>query len=275
MITRPKPRSKLRITLGMMYFRGKRHLEWIFGRTRYASHKQTELLPYEICRHETPVYRNLPRVDRWLQDNKKVNLQLALRKLNGIVIHPGETFSYWRLIGKPTRRKGYVDGMVLFYGGFKTGIGGGLCQLSNLIYWTALHTPLQVTERHRHSYDVFPDSNRTQPFGSGATCVYNYLDLQICNPTTEPYQLQLELEKDMLVGRWRSAAPHPYRYEIVEKEHRVTQEHWGGYIRHNRICRHQFNGNGEKIAEQDVAENHALMMYSPLLAAEARSGNSG
>ena len=45
--------------------------------------------------------------------------------------------------------------------------GGGLCQLSNLIYWMTLHTPLTITERYRHSYDVFPDSNRTQPFGSG------------------------------------------------------------------------------------------------------------
>ncbi|MDU5144432.1 MAG: VanW family protein [Paenibacillus dendritiformis] len=276
MITRPKPRSKLRITLGMMYFRGKRHLKWIFGRTRYAGQQQTELLPYEIFRHETPVYRNLPRVDRWLQDNKKINLQIALKKLNGIVIHPGETFSYWKLIGKPTRRKGYVDGMVLFYGGFKTGIGGGLCQLSNLIYWTALHTPLQVTERHRHSYDVFPDSNRTQPFGSGATCVYNYLDLQIYNPTEEPYQLQLALEKDRLIGRWRSAAPQKYRYEIVEKGHRITQEHWGGYVRHNQIFRRQFNRHGEKISEQLAAENHALMMYAPLLAeAETRGGHSG
>ena len=69
--------------------------------------------------------------------------------------------------------------MVLHYGSFQTGIGGGLCQLSNLIYWMTLHTPLTVTERYRHSFDVFPDSRRTQPFGSGATCSYNYLDLQI------------------------------------------------------------------------------------------------
>ena len=37
-----------------------------------------------------------------------------------------------------------------------------------------LHTPLQVTERYRHSYDVFPDADRKLPFGSGATCAYNY-----------------------------------------------------------------------------------------------------
>jgi vancomycin resistance protein VanW len=71
--------------------------------------------------------------------------------------------SYW----KADEKKGYVDGMVLFYGSFRKGIGGGLCQLSNLLYWITLHTPLKVTERHQHSYDVFPEANRTQPFGIG------------------------------------------------------------------------------------------------------------
>ena len=57
--------------------------------------------------------------------------------------------------------------MVLFCEKYKMSLGGGLCQLSNLIYWMTLHTPLTITERYRHSYDVFPDSNRTQSFGSG------------------------------------------------------------------------------------------------------------
>lgn len=52
-------------------------------------------------------------------------------------IRLGKAYYTWRrrLIGKPTKRKGYVEGMVLFYGRYKTGIGGGLSQLSNMIYW--------------------------------------------------------------------------------------------------------------------------------------------
>lgn len=46
-----------------------------------------------------------------LQRNKIVNLRLAAARLDGILLRPGETFSYWKLIGKPTRRKGYLDGM--------------------------------------------------------------------------------------------------------------------------------------------------------------------
>ncbi len=121
-----------------------------------------------------------------------------------MLIRPGETFSYWKTIGKPTRLKGYQKGMNLYYGSFRAETGGGLCQLSNLIYWMVLHTPLTVTERHRHSFDAFPDSNRTQPFGSGATCAYNYRDLQIANQTDETYQICLRIEDHDLVGEIRT-----------------------------------------------------------------------
>jgi vancomycin resistance protein VanW len=168
--------------LGTRYYRLRRSLEWRFGSKRYALTKEAGALPFSVFRHSTPLYRKLRNVDMWMQRGKVINLGIALRRLDGIVIRPGETFSYWRLIGKPTKRKGYVPGMILFYGTFRAGIGGGLCQLSNLLYWMTLHTPLRVVERHRHSYDVFPDADRTQPFGSGATCAYNYIDLQTIEP---------------------------------------------------------------------------------------------
>jgi len=178
---------------------------------------------------------------------------------------PGETFSFWRLIGNPTRRKGYVEGMVLFYGQVRTGVGGGLCQLSNLIYWMTLHTPLTVTERHRHSYDVFPDSGREQPFGTGATCAYNYLDLQIENRTRHPYQLVIYLTDTHLVGEWRSTSPPLLKYEVYEEEHWITQEHWGGYVRHNKIRRRVYTPDHEPVDDEFVTENHAIMMYEPML----------
>ncbi|WP_232361873.1 VanW family protein, partial [Bacillus thuringiensis] len=65
-------------------------------------------LPCTAIQHRTILLRKLKDVDMWYQQNKVVNLKIAVKKLNGIVIRPGETFSYWRLIGKPTRKKGYV-----------------------------------------------------------------------------------------------------------------------------------------------------------------------
>lgn len=263
---KPKSRSRMRIAAGTKYYRMKRRIEWVFGKEKFASKQDLTPYPYVYKRHRTVLRRQLKDVDMWYQENKIDNLKIALKKVNGIVIYPGETFSYWKRIGATSRWKGYKSGMVLHYGTFKSGTGGGLCQLSNLIYWITLHTPLTVVERHRHSYDVFPDSNRTQPFGSGATCAYNYLDLQIRNDTNQPFQLYLELTDTHLVGEWRSLQPKTMTYEVYEKDHRITHEHWGGYVRHNTIYRKVYNTQDKQIDDEYITENHALMMYHPLLA---------
>lgn len=215
--------------------------------------------------HRTPLLRQLKDVEMTYQNNKVENLRLAAACLDGVVLQPGETLSYWRRIGKPSRKKGYQEGMVLQSGKVAYGVGGGLCQLSNLIFWMTLHTPLEVTERHRHGYDVFPDSNRTQPFGSGATCYYPYGDLMIYNPTDRPWQLRVWVGERYLEGEWRSTEPPEYRYEIEERDHFIQSEWCGGYSRHNRLFKRVLTLDGKLAAEFPVVENHAMMMYAPFL----------
>lgn len=262
---KPKSRTKLRIFLGKKYFTVKRRVYWIFGDEKYAKKKDSKSYPYISFGHSSPLLRKLKDVDMFLQYNKIINLKLAVKKINHIIVQPGETFSYWRLIGKPTKRKGYREGMILFNGTVKAGIGGGLCQLSNLIYWMTIHTPLTVIERYRHSYDVFPDINRTQPFGSGATRVYNYRDLMIRNDTSSPVQLNLWLTDTTLYGNWRTTIKPMETYLVYEKEHVMKQELFGKYSRHNYIYRKIIDLNGNEIADEYVTENHALMMYEPFL----------
>jgi VanW like protein len=67
------------------------------------------------------------------------------------------------------RRKGYVDGMLLDNGEATAGVGGGICQLANLLHWMVLHSPLVITERSEHSFDPFPDNGRVLPWGVGCT----------------------------------------------------------------------------------------------------------
>ena len=264
-LQKPKTRSPLRIWSGTQYYTLKRKLKWNTDGRRYASNLKPEPLPYLVHTHRTPLYRRLRDVDTEMQINKVTNLKIALKQLNGVILSPNEVFSYWKLIGKPTKRKGYVDGMILHYGKVTSGLGGGLCQLSNLIYWITLHSPLTVTERYRHSYDVFPDSKRDQPFGSGATCSYNYLDLQITNNTAQTFQLLLYIEEDYLVGEWRSSLPMKVNYRIFEEDHHFTREWWGGTIRHNQIFREVTTMNGEHLRNEFITENHAITMYDPFL----------
>jgi len=265
-VTQPKNRHKLRLRLGKAYFTFRRHLLWRFGGLKFAKVSfDANDFTHNYFAHQTLLLRQLKDVDMYLQHNKIINLRIALTKINGVIMQPGETLSYWRLIGRPTRRKGYVAGMVLDKGRVTEGVGGGLCQLSNLIYWMTLHTPLTVTERHRHSYDVFPDSGRTQPFGSGATCFYNYGDLMIRNDTAVPFRLELALTDTHLTGAWFAAAPPNFTYEVYEKAHQIRSEFWGGYTRHNLLYRKRYDLNGNEVDDEYVAENHAIMMYAPLL----------
>ncbi|WP_312113562.1 VanW family protein [Brevibacillus reuszeri] len=262
---KPITRGKWRLAAGICYFRLKRYGEWLWGRKKFANEREKQLLPHVHFGHQTILLRKLKDVEMWMQHNKVTNLRLATKQLDGLIIHPGETMSYWRLIGKPTRSKGYVEGMLLSRGRVTAAVGGGLCQLSNLLYWMTLHTPLTVTERHRHSYDVFPDANRTQPFGSGATCFYNYLDLQITNQTKQSFQLHVYLTDTHLVGEWRSDMPRTRTYKIIEKEHEIAPSIWGGYERTNQLYRNVFALDGEWLYDEWITQNSATMMYEPLL----------
>ena len=270
---KPIYRSGLRAYFGKKYYTIKRYLYWYFGSDNYTKEIESNSLEYIVSEHKTPLYRKLKDVEMWLQYNKVENLKLALKRLDGVVIRPGQTFSYWKLIGQPTYSKGYKDGMVLHYGEYKSGVGGGLCQLSNMIYWMTLHTPLTVKERHRHSFDVFPDSNRTQPFGSAATCVYNYRDLRITNNTSESYQIRLAIENEYLVGKILSDKEVYFRYEVYEKEHSISHQYWGGYVRHNVIRRKVYDLNHSLIDDLMVCTNDALMMYEPFLESGDKCGN--
>ncbi len=266
---KPRKRSALRAKCGMWYYAMLRYLLWIKKRRIFARQKVKENYPYVYFEHSTPLMRKLKDVDMWLQENKVVNLKLAAPRLDGIILRPGEVLSYWRLIGKPTYHKGYKDGMVLKNGGFHPGAGGGLCQMSNLIFWMTVHTPLTIIERHRHGYDVFPDSNRTQPFGSGATCFYPHGDLMIRNDTNQSFQLRVWVGEKELFGQWRCMEEPEYSYEIVERNHVMQSEYWGGYSRHNELYQLKYNKEGKLLSDVLIVKNDAMMMYEPFL--ETRS----
>lgn len=270
-VKRPEQRSKIRTAVGKLYYSILRLTQW-YQFCPFSKKQLNVDLPELQFQHATPLLRHLSGLDMELQHNKVTNLRLACHKVNRMVLHPGETFSYWKAIGKPTARKGYLLGMVLMNGKVTAGIGGGLCQLSNLIYWMTLHTPLTIVERHHHGYDVFPDSNRTQPFGSGATCFYPYGDLMIRNDTERDFQLCVRVEQNDLCGEWRSTALPNEQYKITEKNHCIQGEYWGGFTRHNELWREVSDMAGHFIREEYVTENHAYMMYEPFLSEKNIAG---
>ena len=262
-------RGRLRRTLGREYYILRRKLRWWIERKQYVRPPSVcrpagEEAPYSVFSHRSMMLRPLKDVQMYLQHNKVTNLRLAVGKIDGVAIRPGEKFSVWRLVGRPSKRKGYLPGLVIHNGHISEGTGGGLCQLGNLLYWMALHTDLDVTERWRHSFDVFPDVNRTVPFACGATLGYNYLDLEITNNTDDTYVVRLWQDGEYLHGEIMCGRRPGYTIEVYETDHEIRRQWWGGYTRHNRVWKRRTAGRGppEDIL---VCENPAVVMYEPLL----------
>lgn len=271
----PVHRSQLRLYLGRYFYILKRQFEWFSSKTKFATQLSPDPLPTQVFTHQSILLRQLKDVDMWLQYNKITNLRLAIAPINGLILRPGEVFSFWYLVRNPTKARGFELGMTLNNGRVSQGYGGGLCQLANLIYWMALHSSLSIKERWRHSYDVFPDVNRLLPFGSGATLSYNYIDLQIENKTTHDYQLCLWLTDQHLCGEIRSNTENSCHYEIVERNHQITGPIAGRYMRQNQIFRQlRHLDTNQLLREEFVTENHALMMYAPLLTSGQSSSTS-
>jgi vancomycin resistance protein VanW len=239
-----------------------RNLANFLSRKAFAHKRSPDNLPYKCKKHKSLLRRKLGSSDPILQEQKVVNLKIAQQKIDGILIKPREIFSFWKLLGEATAQKGYVEGLQLSRGEVRTGIGGGLCQLANLLYWMALHSPLEVIERHHHSFDPFPDEHRVLPFGSGASVFYNYVDLRFYNPTDQTFQIRIWLTKDHLQGAIYVDQELKESYHIIEKGHCFSQKDGKNY-RENEIWRNIFNRRtGEFIHEELMIKNFSEVKYA-------------
>jgi len=266
-VPKPLERSHLRKSAGREYYILRRRLNWLRNNRKFAKPQPETNLQHLVFEHRSMLLRPLKDVEMYLQHNKITNLRLAIARINGTVIRPGEMFSIWRLVGRPTASRGFLEGLVLHDGRIEKGIGGGLYQLGNLLYWIALHSPLTISERYRHSFDVFPDINRTIPFACGATLAYNYIDLQLRNDTSDNFQIKLWLDEEYLNGKLSSGRTPEFKYAVFETDHLIKTQIWGGHTRHNRIWKRSTDLTDGSTNEDLVAENHAIMMYNPLLSA--------
>src|SRR4051812_22078815 len=93
----------------------------------FASEQREETLPFTVKNHQSLLRRKLGSLDMRYQENKVTNLELARKPIDGLLIRPHETFSFWKSVGRTTAEKGYLEGLQLSRGEIKTGIGGGLC----------------------------------------------------------------------------------------------------------------------------------------------------
>ena len=218
-------------------------------------------LPNVVSSECSALIKRAKGIDLRLQENKAVNIRIACAAINGLIVRPGEVFSFWKTVGKITREKGYQDGRVLKEGRLKPGIGGGLCNLSNTIHRLVLHSPLQVVEFHSHSDALAPDHGTRVPFSSGTSVSYPYIDYRFKNTTDQAVQLLVWCDTDRLYGELHSETPFPQCFALVEEDHHFHQED-GRYYRISKIYKSVTDREtGALLDKQLVLDNHSEVMF--------------
>ena len=239
----------------------KRHIKNLLTHEKFAKTIQQEKLPNVVSNYSCNLIKRGKGIDIRLQENKATNIMLACNKINGMVIHPGEVFSFWRTIGNTTKRKGYKEGRVIQGDRIVAGLGGGLCNLSNTIHLLILHSPLDVTEFHKHSDALAPDEGKRVPFSSGTSVCYNNLDYRFKNNTDQDVQLLAWCEDGKLYAELRSEKEFPWRYELVEEDHHFQKEE-GKYYRISKIYRNIIEKSKNSVIQKElVLNNHSEVMY--------------
>ena len=190
----------------------------------YAKTMQDALLPCEVFSADSGLYNAHTGFDMVYQENKAFNLKLAAKTLHGLLIRPGETFSFWQAARHADRHTPYKDGLVVKYGRLCTANGGGLCQMTNLLYWLFLHSPLDIVERHTHRSLDFPTMRGAAPEGVDATVSEGWLDLKAKNGTDATFQIGIGFDGESITGSLFADRAMPRAYEIEGRDLRYVRK---------------------------------------------------
>ncbi len=123
--------------------------------------------------------------------NRGENIKLAVSKINGKILVPGDVFSFNDVVGPRTEEGGYQTAHTYVAGKVVDGIGGGICQVSSTLYGVVLKSDLEVVERRNHTFTV-----GYVPYGQDATVSYGSTDFRFKNSTRWPVKIEAGITKN-------------------------------------------------------------------------------
>lgn len=146
-------------------------------------------------------------------------------------------------VGLPNKKNGFKKGRNIIAGKLQEDYGGGLCQISGMIYHLSLLAGLEILERHNHSMDIYEESERFTPLGADATVVYGYKDLRIINNQTCPIQFKFIVKQDGFIGYLQSAE------KILQREIIFKRKYQSNKV---EVTTQQLEGNKKMILNQSI-----------------------
>lgn len=227
---------------------------------RYAKKKSKDLLPNLVYEVSIPMLNTKSGFDMKYQFNKVHNLKLAADTIDGIMIEPEETFSFWQLVRWADRYIKYKDGLNVIDGKTVASYGGGLCMLSDMLFWMFLHTPLTIIERHGHAALSFPSTTEDLPKGTDATVNEGWLDLKVCNETGNTFQIAISFDDDTMCGRILAQNAINIEYSVFNSL--VTYGKQDGKIYQTAsVCRTETDKNSNEKTVRKLYVNQCRIDY--------------
>lgn len=133
---------------------------------------------------------------------KLFNIQTTAKKINTYIL-PGQIFSFWKIVGNPNttlkKSRSIINGEIV------NETGGGICQVSGIIYHISIIAGLEILERYNHSLDIYTEETRFAPLGTDSTVVYGYKDLKIKNTFHFPIKFVIETTSNSISIKLLSA----------------------------------------------------------------------
>ena len=120
------------------------------------------------------------------------NIGVGAAQFDGVLVAPGQTFSFNHYLGEVTAEKGYAESIIIWGNETRTDVGGGLCQVSSTVFRAAFWAGVPVTERLPHLFRV---SYYEPPRGMDATIYSPYTDLKWVNDTEEFILIRSYMDK--------------------------------------------------------------------------------
>ena len=145
--------------------------------------------------------------------DRTTNLILAANKINGMVLMPGETFSYNKVVGERTISAGYREAPIYVSGEVVDGVGGGICQITTTLYNAVVYANLEIVERSNHQF--VPSYARAS---RDATVVYGAIDFKFKNNRDYPIKLECSVANGTANFQvWGLRTADDYEVEITDR----------------------------------------------------------
>ena len=220
--------------------------------------------------------------------NRKSNVKLSASVCNGIILLPGDVFSYNDTTGSRTADKGYLPAPSYVGGKSTDEIGGGICQTSSTIYYAALLSNLKIVERANHMYDT-----GYIPLGMDATVWYGSTDFRFENDTDYPIKLVTSYQNSKLTvqiygtkvddtyvkmtNKVLSSTPWETEYKVDPSlpagSTKTEQTPYTGYVA--EAYRNIYSGDGELISSTLESKNTYRSRNKIVLVSPADAANYG